>query len=319
MKQNYIVLFITFIISTTYGQSVISLEIGNKWFYNVLAYYNPPPNYNEDTVRYVKTFEVLKDTTVNTSNYGYVQCYKVKIISNTNYPGLDGPIDYEYWNADSIRFYNYFGLYPFEFEDVQYDEQIERDTCWEWTPPRSLFRECIDLSEISFLNIQDRKAQQTEMFETHSGLSNRTIKMFALNFGFVNIEYEQVFMGEIWSNVRSTVKGAIINGITYGDTSLIVSIGSVKNPIANEFKLEQNYPNPFNPTTNIKFEIPKTTNVSITVFDILGRNIVTLLDEEKAPGEYTIPFDASNFSSSIYFYVFRTNNFIQTRKMILIK
>jgi len=319
MKQNYIMLFVTFIISTTYGQSVISLEIGNKWFYDVLAYYNYPPNYNEDTVRYVKTFEILKDTTFYIPNYNYVHCYKVKIISNTNYPGLDDPIDYEYWNADSIRFYNYFGLYPSEFEVVQYNEQIERDTCWEWTPPRSLFRECIDLSEISFLNIQDRKGQQTEMFQTTSGSGNKTIKMFALNFGFVSIKYQNDFMGEIWSIVRSTVKGAIINGIIYGDTSLVVSIGSEEKSIANEFKLGQNYPNPFNPTTNIEFNIPKTIKVSIAVFDILGRNIITLLDEEMAPGEYTIPFDASNLGSGIYFYVLKTNNFIQSRKMVLIK
>lgn len=312
-------LFVTFIISTTYGQSVISLEIGNKWFYNVLAYYNYPPNYNEDTVRYVKTFEILKDTTFYIPNYNYVHCYKVKIISNTNYLGQDAQIEYEYWKADSMRFYNFFGSYPSEFEEVQYNEQIERDTCWEWVPPQGFLRECIDLSEISFLNIQDRKAQQTEMFQFHAGYSQETIKMFALNFGFVSIEYEGSQDGDILSRVKSTVKGAIINDIIYGDTSLVVSIGSEKIPIANEFKLEQNYPNPFNPTTYINFEIPKTLKVSIAVFDILGRNIVTLLDEEKAPGKYTIPFDASNLSSGIYFYVLRTNNFIKSRKMILIK
>ena len=86
-----------------------------------------------------------------------------------------------------------------------------------------------------------------------------------------------------------------------------------------EFALEQNYPNPFNPTTIINYSIPEASNVEMKVYDILGNEVATLVNEEKAPGNYTAVFDASSFASGIYVYSLRTNNFIQTKKMILMK
>lgn len=86
-----------------------------------------------------------------------------------------------------------------------------------------------------------------------------------------------------------------------------------------QFELTQNYPNPFNPSTTINFSIPKQTNVSLKVYDALGKEIAELVNEEMSTGSYKINFDASKFSSGIYFYTLRTNEFFNTRKMILIK
>jgi CubicO group peptidase (beta-lactamase class C family) len=92
------------------------------------------------------------------------------------------------------------------------------------------------------------------------------------------------------------------------------------NALVNKFKLEQNYPNPFNPSTNISYSIPKSSYVTLKVFDILGREIATLVNEEKSAGTYNVQFAINNFlSSGIYFYQLKAGDFIQTRKMILMK
>ena len=86
-----------------------------------------------------------------------------------------------------------------------------------------------------------------------------------------------------------------------------------------KFALYNNYPNPFNPTTTIKYEIPKTVNVSLKIYDLLGREVRTLINQEQKPGFYEIPFGSSELSSGVYFYVLRAGNFMQTKKMILLK
>jgi hypothetical protein len=98
-------------------------------------------------------------------------------------------------------------------------------------------------------------------------------------------------------------------------------ISSVRNEHLdiNSFYLMQNYPNPFNPSTTIEYEIPNSSNVKIEIFDVLGRKIETLMNKEQIPGNYKIYFDGSKFSSGIYFYRITAGNFIQTKKMILIK
>ncbi len=92
-----------------------------------------------------------------------------------------------------------------------------------------------------------------------------------------------------------------------------------KRNIHSKFSLEQNYPNPFNPITNISFSIPKVAYVSLKVFDVLGRELLTLIDEEKMIGSYKVEFDGSKFSSGIYFYQMRAGNFTDTKKLLLIK
>lgn len=86
-----------------------------------------------------------------------------------------------------------------------------------------------------------------------------------------------------------------------------------------EFSLFQNYPNPFNPNTTIKFSIPSRQFVTIKVFDLLGREIETLVNEEKSIGNYELKFDGSNLTSGVYFYRLHANNFSETKKLILIK
>lgn len=103
-------------------------------------------------------------------------------------------------------------------------------------------------------------------------------------------------------------------------TSIPVSVED-GNPdiIADKFELYQNYPNPFNPATTIKFSIPQTSRVTLRVFDILGEEVATLVNEEKPAGIYEVEFNGSDLASGIYFYLLKTEEFIQTKKAILLK
>ena len=91
------------------------------------------------------------------------------------------------------------------------------------------------------------------------------------------------------------------------------------NEIPQSFTLEQNYPNPFNPVTTIRFSVPEYTNVKLTVYDILGKEVSVLANEKLSPGSYEIDFNAENIPSGVYFYRLQAGNYIETRKMILMK
>jgi photosystem II stability/assembly factor-like uncharacterized protein len=86
-----------------------------------------------------------------------------------------------------------------------------------------------------------------------------------------------------------------------------------------EFLLSQNYPNPFNPTTKIKYSVPQSSNVIIKVYDLLGNEIETLVNEEKAAGTYELTWNAVNLPSGVYFYQLCAGSFIETKKMLLLK
>jgi hypothetical protein len=85
------------------------------------------------------------------------------------------------------------------------------------------------------------------------------------------------------------------------------------------YKLEQNYPNPFNPTTIIKYAVPERSNVLIKIYDVLGSEVVTLVNEEMDAGWYQKVFDASGYASAMYIYRMQAGNYISTKKMLLIK
>ncbi|MCX7878753.1 MAG: T9SS type A sorting domain-containing protein, partial [Ignavibacteria bacterium] len=97
-------------------------------------------------------------------------------------------------------------------------------------------------------------------------------------------------------------------------------IQQIGSSVPENYMLYQNYPNPFNPTTNIKFGIPKAGNVKLVVFDILGREVATIVNNEfRDVGTYTVTFDASHLSSGVYFYRLESGDFSQTKKMLLVK
>jgi hypothetical protein len=107
--------------------------------------------------------------------------------------------------------------------------------------------------------------------------------------------------------------------VDYDGTFEYSSVVEVEIIAPNKFALEQNYPNPFNPKTQIQFSIPTKTFVELTLYDELGNVISELISEEKQAGKYKVDFDATNLSSGIYFYRLQAGDFVDTKKMILLK
>ncbi len=137
-----------------------------------------------------------------------------------------------------------------------------------------------------------------------------------LNFSFVttsglviiiNADHTQPDTGRIKISGFSVLQGRVLTGVPRVSQS------------PSTFALEQNYPNPFNPSTQIAFEIPQEGFVTLKVYDVLGRELATLVDGRLAAGSYRRTFDAHSLTSGVYFYRLAENNFVQTAKMLLIR
>jgi hypothetical protein len=92
----------------------------------------------------------------------------------------------------------------------------------------------------------------------------------------------------------------------------------------NNFSLEQNYPNPFNPTTKIKYSLPQSSNMSIKVYNVLGKEVATLVNKELPPGQYEVKFSVGqnsilSLTSGVYFYTLSAGSFRETKKMLILK
>jgi hypothetical protein len=119
----------------------------------------------------------------------------------------------------------------------------------------------------------------------------------------------------------SAFVGANYDGVYFdNETWVPVSVDDdVISQTPTSFEISQNYPNPFNPSTSIQFKIPENSFVTLKVYNVLGKEVATLLNEEKNAGLYEVTFDATDFSSGIYFYKIEAGNFVATKKMILMK
>jgi len=146
-------------------------------------------------------------------------------------------------------------------------------------------------------------------------LIRRYFEILELFWGEQIIEKFGVYFFMLESPI-TVCTGAIINGRKYGT---LVGIEEMNQELPNELILGNNYPNPFNPTTTIRYDLPKAGFVKITIYDILGREVRVLVNEEKTPGVYEVRFDARNLASGVYFYTIRTPQNFQSKKMILLK
>jgi len=107
--------------------------------------------------------------------------------------------------------------------------------------------------------------------------------------------------------------------IAWYENLLITGIVTNSNEIPSEYRLSQSYPNPFNPSTNIKYSVPENGFVKLSVYNLVGEEVIVLVNETVDAGFYEIEFDAAYLPSGIYFYRLQTSNFIQTKKMVLMK
>ena len=150
--------------------------------------------------------------------------------------------------------------------------------------------------------------------------SNDSIYTYVSAGAYLNLEFSTT---PLLSPSSITDYVLEINGqvIAIGSKNKLTSKLKNTNPnsISLTYSLSQNYPNPFNPTTKISFALPKAGFVTLKIYDILGREIKTLVNEIRQDGNYSVDFNASEFSSGVYFYRIQANDFTDVKRMLLVK
>lgn len=125
--------------------------------------------------------------------------------------------------------------------------------------------------------------------------------------------------GESFAGVSTNVNSKIVSGFLAYTSSIITGLTDELEIIPTVYNLSQNYPNPFNPSTIINYQIPVEGFITLKVYDILGNEVKSLVNENKPAGIYNINFDASGLASGMYIYKLTAENYISTKKMLMIK
>lgn len=175
----------------------------------------------------------------------------------------------------------------------------------------------------------DPNITETSGIVTSLGLNSVTISVpnyqitsstVVLDANFKPVNSSRLQAGQqviVWSSSSSTNQQVALQIQTV--TSVLTGINDNKLTLPKDYKLSQNYPNPFNPSTNIRFTIPSQGLVTLRVYDLLGKEVATLVNEEKSAGTYVVRFDASRLASGVYFYRIVSGNFVSTKKLVLLK
>jgi len=256
----------------------------------------------------------------------------IKVASITNdtiaygkkyYKAVNTPIVYNEWiRVDSVTG----SIYRFNRDSncSYYDHELIIDSLL--CGLHDSTKNCLSLSsrsvctDTSYINIFG-KLRQKKIFEVNCSGSPVFICSTSRTYlDSIGLYYYDNFSsgGGGFGSVTWQLRGCVINGIVYGDTSLI-GVTPVSLEVPERYSLSQNYPNPFNPVTNIKFDLPEKTYVKLVIYDILGNVIETIVNEELSPGKYNSTWDASKYSSGVYYYKLITDNSSESKKMVLIK
>ena len=151
----------------------------------------------------------------------------------------------------------------------------------------------------------------------NDGNQNFTAHIINTNdFGAFNV-YSKNMDGD--GDIDVLVRDAGYSILWYENLGLTAIKNNVFSRIPKEFHLEQNYPNPFNPSTIIKYQIPKLTNVKIEVFNLLGQKVETLLNKPMPSGSHEVEFSANNLASGVYLYRIIAGEYQEVKKMILLR
>jgi len=293
MKQIFfisIVLIQISFLNTSYSlaQNFAPLNLGNVWVW-------------EDE------WGTRRKSIVIDTNYIFNDKYYSIILYNEG----TGGFLYSYFNNSDSLFYRYQSNYPYNNGDLPYYKLncALGDTF------------SFPLNQYANVTVAVIDTYLAQVFDTIL-----TVKILHRNAGGL-VEHYQAWTDEIgflseiehpWGTVYFTLKGCIINGRLFGDTTIVVGIEE-EPIIINSFRLYQNYPNPYNSTTNIIYELKELAFATLKVYDLLGNEISILVNEEKHPGKYSIKFNGSNLVSGVYFYKLTIGGNTQIRKMILLR
>ena len=293
MKFTLFLISIILVNVATYCQenTLFPLEVGNKFFYKA-GYYPDNGYYKEEKT----ILDTLPDGT--------------RIIEIKNFYKDSTNIQTEYWSFSEGKFYS--SIYSNNLGYPIYNGDLQNDTCI-YNFPTNI---CYKLGD-SLLYNQNSKYQ---LYKYSSFNKIESYKITFLTARNVGICYQYRSTASSQTTIKDSILliGFIDKGILIGD-SILTGIPSSNNFIVTSYLLSQNYPNPFNPTTKIEYSIPKTSIVTLKVYDILGREVATLVNEKKFRGIYEVEFDGNGLSSGIYFYKIQAGNYSSVKKMILVK
>ena len=218
---------------------------------------------------------------------------------------------------DDIRIYNY-ALTESEIQDLYNDD--------EFIPVELHSFSCTAIGKSILIKWNTATEKNNQGFILEKFIDDNWEELqFIAGYGNSTVQHEYQYIDHyefisFKGEVKYRLKQIDFDGsINYSD---VISIDVDFTP--KEFALYQNYPNPFNPITTIKYSIPnegakRTFHVHIVVFDVIGNEVSTLVNENKPPGNYKVEFDAFNLPSGIYFYRLQSADYISTRKMLLLK
>ena len=265
-------------------------NVGNKWSY-LWVYYNADYDYYEAGT---DVLTISKDTVLNSKKYWVVEYY-----GNYNYEYYSERIDTATGNV--LRIEDSFG------GEINLVDNVYAG-----------IGDTISISNNRYLLYCDKLVVQSirdtiiNNFQTTIrevvGLPSKLKLYFARNIGMLG------------SGKNFWIDSANVNGITFSDIpSDFTDIVEDNEPVGTNYILLQNYPNPFNPTTTITYSLAKSSLVTLKIYDLLGREIETLVNEEKQGGRYKVNWNAQNIPSGVYFYKITAGEYSKTIKMILLK
>ncbi len=323
MKIILKVLLILFILAsnTMFSQDTnivkyFPLKVGNVWFYNGSATIGVMGCFR---TFYQKIF--IDSSKIITGKVFYkFNVQTLYLTGQGNCGGFSFIENGTYYRIDSVsgNIYKYYSNYtncslsPYERLIDSLKSNRLGDTAYicnsgSYMPGKKLF----DTASYPFLNVQ----LSSKTFGPATYIDYIPTNVFSKNFGLV--KYAESGPG---FSSQSNLKGCIIGGVVYGDTTFsVIGINQISTEVPTGFNLSQNYPNPFNPTTQIVFELPKSSFTSLVAYDASGREISILVNEELQAGSYSVDWNASAYPSGVYFYKITAGEYVQTRKMVLIK
>ena len=277
------------------------LDIGNYWEYS--TYYGIDPIHTEYSGSY--WIKVIGDTNlVNNKNY--------KILEKGNFYDSNTNIIFERVDSATSSVYRFNGVVEYKIDSLACSEgDTINSSRFDYTTNLETY--CTRIEEQNIFST----VLKVKYLNDNSGIPNTEYEL-AENIGLIaNYSWE----GSSWEEY---LKYAKVKNVEYGTRVDVKEIDNT--PI--EFSLSQNYPNPFNPSTKIKYSIPSivgnghahsTTDVTLKIYDILGREVATLVNKEQKAGNYEVKFDANELTSGIYFYRLQSGSFNESKKMLLVK
>ena len=265
---------------------VAPLKPGNKWLYS-----------SRVVIRYsFLKFEVLDSVKV-INNIPFFAVLTGENLDYTTYMGITPDNFYarfEVFMNDSL--YKYFKT------NAKKADTWEQE--WFFDPP-IFYSTIIDTFSATIFG----KNTLVYVVDRTDSLIQGSREFWTKEFGLINGLYEQA---------EDILIGCVIDGVLYGDTT-VVGVENNNQMIPNEFVLYQNYPNPFNPSTVISWQLAAGSYVTLKVYDVLGREVITLVNRYYVTGKYKVNFNANGLPSGVYFYRLISGSFTASKKLILMK